>query len=139
MVNQSLMMMMMMTMMMAMMMVMMMMMLVLVQKTFISATVQRSQEDGTEERLSDPRYSFIISMSSKASTLQPDVGNRDGHADIFADAHRCGYPYYPTYVGHCAISTSAWPSLVGNDYDHNHDQHHKKLKIKIESIQPVPL
>ena len=28
---------------------------------------------------------------------------RDGHADIFADAHRCGYPHYPTYVGYSAI------------------------------------
>ena len=26
--------------------------------------------------------------------------NRDGHADIFADAHRCGNPHYPTYVGY---------------------------------------
>ena len=28
---------------------------------------------------------------------------RDGHADIFADTHRCGYPHYPTYVGYSAI------------------------------------
>ena len=28
---------------------------------------------------------------------------RDGHADIFADAHRCGYPHYPTYAGYSAI------------------------------------
>ena len=28
---------------------------------------------------------------------------RDGHADIFADAHRCGYPHFPTYVGYSAI------------------------------------
>ena len=28
--------------------------------------------------------------------------NRDGHADIFADAHRCGNPHYPTYVGYSA-------------------------------------
>ena len=28
---------------------------------------------------------------------------RDGHADIFADAHRCGYPHYPTCVGYSAI------------------------------------
>ena len=28
---------------------------------------------------------------------------RDGHADIFADARRCGYPHYPTYVGYSAI------------------------------------
>ena len=28
---------------------------------------------------------------------------RDGHPDIFADAHRCGYPHYPTYVGYSAI------------------------------------
>ena len=25
------------------------------------------------------------------------------HADIFGDAHRCGYPHYPTYVGYSAI------------------------------------
>ena len=50
------------------------------------------------------------------------VGCRVGHADIFADAHRCGYPHYPTYVRYSAsyadnailmrISASAWPSLV---------------------------
>ena len=28
---------------------------------------------------------------------------RDGHADIFAHAHRCGYLHYPTYVGYSAI------------------------------------
>ena len=28
---------------------------------------------------------------------------RVGHADTFADAHRCGYPHYPTYVGYSAI------------------------------------
>ena len=28
------------------------------------------------------------------------VSTRDDHADIFADAHRCGYPHYPTYVGY---------------------------------------
>ena len=31
------------------------------------------------------------------------VTTRDGHADIFDDAHRCGYPHYPTYVGYSAI------------------------------------
>ena len=28
---------------------------------------------------------------------------RDGRADIFADAHQCRYPHYPTYVGYSAI------------------------------------
>ena len=28
---------------------------------------------------------------------------RDGHADMFGDAHRCRYPHYPTYVGYSAI------------------------------------
>ena len=48
---------------------------------------------------------------------------RDGHADIFADAHRCGYSHYPTYVGYNAIyaahgmaSASTWPSLVKIDH-----------------------
>ena len=47
----------------------------------------------------------------------------DGHADIFADEHRCRCLHYPTYVGYSAIlsdnaevdadiSASAWPSLV---------------------------
>ena len=31
------------------------------------------------------------------------VHTRDGHADIFGDAHRCGYLKYPTYVGYIAI------------------------------------
>ena len=42
------------------------------------------------------------------------VSTRDGHADIFADAHGCGYPHYPTYVGFNSASAniSAWPSIV---------------------------
>ena len=28
---------------------------------------------------------------------------RNGHADIFADAHQCRYPHYPTYVGYSTI------------------------------------
>ena len=28
---------------------------------------------------------------------------RDGHADMFGNAHRCRYPHYPTYVGYSAI------------------------------------
>ena len=31
------------------------------------------------------------------------VSTRDDHADIFADAHRCWYLHYPTYVGYSAI------------------------------------
>ena len=31
------------------------------------------------------------------------VGIRDGHADIFGDAHRCVCWIYPTYVGYSAI------------------------------------
>ena len=28
---------------------------------------------------------------------------RNGHADIFANAHQCGYPHHPTYVGYSTI------------------------------------
>ena len=31
------------------------------------------------------------------------IGTRDGHADIFGDAHRCVCRIYPTYVGYSAI------------------------------------
>ena len=31
------------------------------------------------------------------------VGIRDGHADIFGDAHRCVCRMNPTYVGYSAI------------------------------------
>ena len=31
------------------------------------------------------------------------VWTRDGHADIFGDAHRCVCWIYPTYVGYSAI------------------------------------
>ena len=35
-----------------------------------------------------------LCSAQKASTH-----TRVDHADLFADAHRCGYPHYPTYVG----------------------------------------
>ena len=31
------------------------------------------------------------------------IPSRDGHADIFGDAHRCVCRIYPTYVGYSAI------------------------------------
>ena len=39
-----------------------------------------------------------LCSAQKASTHTRVV-----HADLFADGHRCGYPYYPTYVGCSAI------------------------------------
>ena len=46
-------------------------------------------------------------QSYKYEFFYPDgrrcVITRDGHADIFADVHRCGYPHYPTYIGYSAI------------------------------------
>ena len=42
------------------------------------------------------------------------ISTRDGHVDMFANAHRCGYPYYPTYVGYSVIYADnkkiTWPS-----------------------------
>ena len=35
--------------------------------------------------------------------LSKEIGMANGHADIFADAHLCGYPHYPTYVGYSMI------------------------------------
>ena len=32
-----------------------------------------------------------------------EIGMTNGHADIFANAHRYRYPHYPTYVGYSAI------------------------------------
>ena len=31
------------------------------------------------------------------------ISTRDGHVDMFTDAHRCGYLHYPTHVGYSAI------------------------------------
>ena len=39
----------------------------------------------------------------KPSKMEVNIATRDGHKDIFADAHRCGYPHYPTYIGYSAI------------------------------------
>ena len=35
--------------------------------------------------------------------LSKEIGMANGHADIFSDAHRCGYPHYLTYVGYSTI------------------------------------
>ena len=35
--------------------------------------------------------------------LSKEIGMANGHADIFANAHRCRYPHYPTYVGYSGI------------------------------------
>ena len=46
--------------------------------------------------------------------LNIDTGRiliRDGHADILADAHQCGYPHYPTYVGNSAIYADIDPDI----------------------------
>ena len=77
-----------------------------------------------------PRLSFGTTTYSVGTQAEPGFETkvemmpiRDGHADIFGDAHRCGYPHYPTYVRYSAIlsdnaevdadiSASAWPSLI---------------------------
>ena len=64
-----------------------------------------------------------LNLLQHADNSENHISTRDGHADIFGDAHRCGYPHYPSYVGYSAIlsdnaevdadiSTSAWPSLI---------------------------
>ena len=45
-----------------------------------------------------------------------------GHADIFADAHQCGYPHYPTYVGYSAIYAA-----------HISDRHPIRIRMAIPS------
>ena len=35
--------------------------------------------------------------------LSKEIGMANGHVDIFANAHRCRYPHYPTYVGNSTI------------------------------------
>ena len=57
-----------------------------------------------------PRLSFGTTTYSVGNQAEPGFETkvemmpiRDGHADIFGDARRCGYPYYPTYVGYNAI------------------------------------
>ena len=49
---------------------------------------------------------------------------RDGHADIFADTHRCGYPHYPTYVGYSAIYAA-----------HISDRHGVRICMAIPSVE----
>ena len=44
-----------------------------------------------------------FALKSATTTRGWQITTRDGHADIFGDAHRCGYPRYPTYVGYSAI------------------------------------
>ena len=72
------------------------------------------EELGEEENLQTPRglllrvnscshLPFNANTNKGERTLYRGILTRDGHADIFADAHRCGYPRYPTYVGYCAI------------------------------------
>ena len=42
-------------------------------------------------------------MAPVTSILCLYIFIRDGHADIFGDAHRCVCQIYPTYVGYSAI------------------------------------
>ena len=42
-------------------------------------------------------------LSSSSSSSAYKVRIRDGHADIFTDAHRRGYAHYPTYFGYSTI------------------------------------
>ena len=57
-----------------------------------------------------PRLSFGTTTYSVGTQAEPGFETkvemmpiRDGHADIFGDAHRCRYPHYLTYVGYSAI------------------------------------
>ena len=70
------------------------------------------------------------STEPRHKTWKQWVFNRDGHADIFSNAHQCVCRIYPTYVGYSVIlsdnaevdadnrirmANGHWPSLVGID------------------------
>ena len=65
------------------------------------------------------------SLLSKSCIFPPRVPFRVGHADIFADAHQCGYLHYPTYVGYSAIYAA-----------HISDRHPIRIRMAIPSLGP---
>ena len=62
------------------------------------------------------------SLLTKSCIFPPRVPFRVGHADIFADAHQCGYLHYPTYVGYSAIYAA-----------HISDRHPIRIRMPIPS------
>ena len=63
------------------------------------------------------------SLLTKSCIFPPRVPFRVGHADIFADAHQCGYLHYPTYVGYSAIYAA-----------HISDRHPIRIRMTIPSL-----
>ena len=54
-------------------------------------------DTGFDKKEETPKFAKL------ENALSGTVWTRDGHADIFGDAHRCVCWIYPTYVGYSAI------------------------------------
>ena len=70
---------------------------------FCTESILTWQEFSSSLQCTDPGGRLSTAAPKNPLLLRCRVYTRDGHADIFAHAHRCGYPHYPTYVGYSSI------------------------------------